>query len=159
MRAGFTLVEVMVAVAVASLLIVGVTASTQATIRTAERQKSDAQAAEQRSRAVELLRQDWRGQVRIVKPAMAPPSGVRMLLLATTSDPVSTANGRGTRLVTYTASEKGLFRKEGGAELPLVTGPVQMDFWDGVAWREEPGGRQPALRLRLQNPEESVVLR
>jgi prepilin-type N-terminal cleavage/methylation domain-containing protein len=158
-RAGFTLVEVMVAVAVASLLIVGVTASTQATIRTAERQKSDAQAAEQRSRAVELLRQDWRGRVRLVTPALPPPVGVRMLVMTTTSDPVSATNGRGSRLVTYTASEKGLFRKEGDAELSLLNGPVQLDFWDGAAWRETPAGRRPALRLRLQNPEESVVLR
>lgn len=159
MRAGFTLVEVMVAVAVASLLIVGVTASTQATIRTAERQKSDARAEEQRARAIELFRQDWRGRVRVIKPPLSPPAGTRLLMMTTTADPVATPNGRGTRLVTYTASEKGLSRKEGDAESPLLPGPVLLEFWDGVAWRSEFGGRQPAVRLQLQNPEETVVFR
>lgn len=159
MKAGFTLVEVMVAVAVASLLIVGVAASTQATIRTAERQKSDARAEEQRARGLELLRQDWRGRVRLIKPAMTPPQGVRLLMMTTSADPVSTPNGRGIRLVTYTASEKGLMRKEGDAEWSLLPGPLTLEFWDGAAWREEPGGRQPALRLKLQSPEETVVFR
>ena len=159
MRSGFTLVEVMVAVAVASLLIIGVTASVQATARTAERQKVDAKAEEQRAWAIELFRQDWRGRVLLVKPALPPPVGVGVIMISTTADPVATPSGRGTRLVTYTVSEKGLSRNEGPADLLLLPGPVQIDVWDGVAWRTDFSGKQSAVRLQFQNPEEVVVLR
>jgi prepilin-type N-terminal cleavage/methylation domain-containing protein len=159
MRKGFTLVEVMVAVAIAALLILGVSAATQSTIQTAERQKAEARQEEQRARAVELLRQDWRGRLRIVKPTITPPAGTRVLSLSTTADSVSASNARASRLVTWTASERGLSRKEADLESGILPGPVVLEFWDGVAWRAEPGGAQPALRLLLQNPEESVVLR
>ena len=155
MSAGFTLVEVMVAVAIGALLILGVSAATQSTVKTSERQKADARLEEQRARAVELLRQDWRGRVRILKPATTPPAGVRMVLLSTTAD--SLTNSRATRSVTWTASGKGLLRKEGSVETVLLPGPVGLDFWDGIAWRSEPG--ETAVRLLLQNPEETVVLR
>jgi len=159
MKAGFTLVEVMVAVAVASLLIVGVTASAQATIRTAGRQKSDARAEEQRSRAIELFRQDWRGRVRVIPPMRPPPAGTQILRLSTTADSISSPSLRGVPLVTYEASENGLLRMEGSAALLILPAPVQMDFWDGVAWKAEPAGGKPAVRLVLQNPEETVVFR
>jgi prepilin-type N-terminal cleavage/methylation domain-containing protein len=159
MRSGFTLIEVMVAIAIASLLIMGVTTSTQATLRTAERQKSDARAEEERARAIEVLRQDWRGRVRLILPMTPPPAGVRILSMTSTGDSVARPGGRGVGLVTYTASEKGLIRKEGETDLPLLPGPVQLEFWDGVAWRAEPGGKQAAVRLQLQNPEETVVIR
>jgi prepilin-type N-terminal cleavage/methylation domain-containing protein len=157
MRAGFTLVEVMVAVAVAALLILGVSAATQSTVKTAERQKSEARQEEQRARAVELLRQDWLGRVKILKPSPAPPVGVRTLLLSTTADSLS--NQRATRLVTWTASEKGLSRSEGKGELTMLPAPVSLDFWDGVTWRSEPSPSSPAIRLILRNPEETIVLR
>jgi prepilin-type N-terminal cleavage/methylation domain-containing protein len=156
-RQGFTLVEVMVAVAIGALLILGVSAATQATVKTAERQKADARLEEQRARAVELLRQDWRGRVKILKPATAPPAGVRRVLLSTTADSLS--NSRATRLVVWSASEKGLSRQEGNVETTILPGPVSMDFWDGVAWRPEAPGSSPAMRLQLQDPEEAVVLR
>jgi len=38
----------------------------------------------------------------------------------------------------------------------LLPGPVGMEFWDGIAWRSEPGGS--SVRLVLQRPEETVVL-
>jgi hypothetical protein len=82
-----------------------------------------------------------------------------MLLMTTTGDSLLPANGRSSRLVTYTTSEKGMSRKEGDTEMLLLPAPVLMEFWDGVAWRPEPGGRQPAVRFRLENPEETVVLR
>jgi prepilin-type N-terminal cleavage/methylation domain-containing protein len=155
MRGGFTLVEVMVAVAISALLILGVSAATQATVKSAERQKSDAREGERRARAIELLRQDWRGRTRIVKPSMVPPAGTRVLILTTTSDAVSSTFRAG-RLVTYTVSERGLSRSEGSSESLLLPGPVGMEFWDGAAWRSDSGGS--AVRLVLQGPEETVVL-
>lgn len=157
MRAGFTLVEVMVAVAVASLLILGVSAATQSTVKTADRQKREARREEERSRATELLRQDWRGRIKVLKPSPSPPAGTRVLLLVTTAD--SLAGGRSTRLVTWTASEKGLARREGAIETPLLPGPLSLEFWDGAAWRSEPAGMASAVRLILQDPAETVVLR
>jgi len=158
-RDGFTLVEVLVAVAVASLLILGVTASTGSAVRTAERQRTEARAEEERARAVELVREDWRGRLRVFRPATAPPVGVRVLQMSTTADSVAASGGRGIRLVTYTASEKGLARSEGGAELLLLRCPVEMDCWDGAVWRPEPIGRQSVLRLRLRDPDEILILR
>lgn len=155
MNRGFTLVEVMVAVAVSALLVLGVSAATQATVKTAERQKAEAIDGERRARAVELLRQDWRGRTKFAKPSMAPPAGTRVLILTTTSDAVS-STARATRMVTYTASEKGLFRGEGNSESLLLPGPVVMEFWDGSGWRADPGGS--SIRLVLQRPEETIVL-
>jgi prepilin-type N-terminal cleavage/methylation domain-containing protein len=157
MRGGFTLVEVMVAVAIGALLILGVSAATQSTVKTSERQKADARLEEQRSRAVELLRQDWRGRVKIQRPATIPPAGVRVLLFSTTAD--SLTNSRATRMVAWTASEKGLSRSEGNAETMMLAGPIALEFWDGVSWRAEPAGSSPAIRLQLHHPEETVVLR
>lgn len=159
MRAGFTLVEVMVAVAVAALLIGGVTASIQATVRTAERQKSDARAEERRARAVELFRDEWRGRLAVGRPPIAPPAGTRAFMLSTTADSIAEAGARGIRLVTYEASENGLSRREGAAQVLLLPGLVEIDFWDGVAWRAEPDGRRSAARLHFQLPEEFVVFR
>jgi len=158
-RGGFTLVEVMVAVAIASLLIVGVTASTQALVRTADRQRSDARAEEGRARAAELFGQDWRGRLKAAMPRPDPPAAVRPLVLSTTADSLRPSGARGVRLVTYVVTEKGLLRKEGDAEVLLLPGPVRMDFWDGVAWRPEPGGSRPAVRLRLEDPEEVLIFR
>jgi prepilin-type N-terminal cleavage/methylation domain-containing protein len=158
MNRGFTLVEVMVAVAISALLVLGVSAATQATVKTADRQKSEAREGEQRARAIDLLRQDWRGRTKIVKPSMTPPAGTRVLMLTTTSDAVASTS-RSTRLVAYTVSEKGLSRSEGSMESLLLPGPLALEFWDGAAWRGEPGGAAPALRLVLQKPEETVVLK
>ena len=156
MRGGFTLVEVMVAVAVSAMLILGVSVATQATVKTADRQKSEAREGEQRARAIELLRQDWRGRTKIVKPSISPPVGTRVLILTTTSDAVA-STARAGRLVAYTASEKGLYRSEGGTETLLQAGSVILEFWDGVAWRAESGGSS-AVRIVLGQPEEAVVL-
>jgi prepilin-type N-terminal cleavage/methylation domain-containing protein len=158
-RDGFTLVEVMVAVAIASLLIVGVTASTQATVRTANRQRLDARAEEGRARAAELFGQDWRGRLTASMPRPEPPATLRPLVLSTTADSLRSSGARGARLVSYTVTEKGLFRKEGDTQVLLLPGPLRMDFWDGVAWRPEPGGGRPAVRLRLEDPEEALIFR
>jgi prepilin-type N-terminal cleavage/methylation domain-containing protein len=158
-KSGFTLVEVMVAVAIAALLIVGVSASTQASIRTAERQKAGSRADEVRSRTVELFREDWRGRIRIVRPSAPDPAGIRTLALSTTADSLLSQSSRSVRVVTYSASEKGLSRVEGESETPLCPGPVKLDFWNGVAWKDRPDGGILAVRLGFQDPEEFVVFR
>jgi prepilin-type N-terminal cleavage/methylation domain-containing protein len=152
---GFTLVEVMVAVGIAALLITGVAAVTQSTIRTIERQKSDAREQEQRARAIEILRQDWRGRVRI----LPSPAATRKLVLVTTADGLVDPSRRSIREVTYAASDKGFLRLEEGSETALIEGSVQMEFWDGLAWRSDPGAAFSVLRLLLEKPSETVVLR
>ena len=158
MRAGFTLVEVMVAVAIAAFLILAVAAATQFAVVSAGRQKNESRQAEVRARAIELLRQDWRDRTKIVTPAQPPPAGTRVLQLATASDSVSSPR-RSAGLVTYAASEKGLLRSERESDSWILPGPVIMEFWDGVAWRPQPAGAQPTLRLLLATPAETVVLR
>jgi prepilin-type N-terminal cleavage/methylation domain-containing protein len=157
-NAGFTLVEVMVALAVSALLVLGVSAATQSTVKTAESQKAAARVDEERTRALELLRQEWRGRLKILKPLAPPPEGTQVLALSTTADSVA-SGARTTRQVIWIASEKGLARKEGEIESVLVQGPIALEFWDGVAWRADPVGPSSALRVLFQKPEETVVLR
>jgi hypothetical protein len=59
----------------------------------------------------------------------------------------------------YSASERGLVRREGVAELMLLEGPVVLEFWDGVAWRAQPEGAISALRVACDGGREAVVLR
>jgi prepilin-type N-terminal cleavage/methylation domain-containing protein len=159
MKSGFTLIEVMVAVAVASLLIVGVSASAQSTIRTAERQMADARTAEERGRGIELLRADWRGRVKVLKPSRTPPIGTRSFVLIGTGDAICPQGGCRGGTVTYSASEQGFWRMEQGAPLLLLKGPVLPEFWDGLSWTSELPRRTVALRLQFGDPPEIVVLK
>jgi prepilin-type N-terminal cleavage/methylation domain-containing protein len=156
---GFTLVEVLVAVGIAALLVVGVSAATQSTVRTAERQKTEARQDERRARAIELLRQDWREKTKLLKPTVSPPQGTRAFLMVTVADSIDSPTTRSGEFVTYTASEKGLSRRGSRSEASLLSDPVVLEFWDGVAWRTEPQKKTLALKLTLTGPEESVVLR
>jgi hypothetical protein len=157
--AAFTLVEVTLAVSIAVLLVLGVSAATRSTVKTAERQKSDARLDEQRACAIELLRQDWRSRRRVENPDGSRREGRQAFVLSTTADSLSRPSLRGTLSVTYSASEKGLFRDEGMGDLLLLPGRVGLEFWNGSEWAQAPRGEVLAIRLTLVNPDESVVLR
>jgi len=158
MRAGMTLIEVTVALAVAALLVTGVMAATQSSVRTVEGQRADGRRQEGRARAFDVLREDWRGRIKLLQNPARPPQGTRELVLETTSDSLA-GDRRSIRRVTYSASELGLVRKDSGGETPLLSGPVALEFWDGVAWRPEPAGALLAVRVSVQAPAESFVLR
>jgi prepilin-type N-terminal cleavage/methylation domain-containing protein len=154
---GFTLIEVMVAVAITAILTLGVSAATLGLTRSAEGSRADARREERRSRAAELLAQDWRGRLRLITPAEAPPAGTSVLALATTAD----AFGAGARAgsdVRWIASDRGLSRREGGRTLPLLDEPAVLEAWTGQAWTRDIRGAAKALRLTFAKPAEAVVI-
>jgi prepilin-type N-terminal cleavage/methylation domain-containing protein len=158
MKAGFTLVEVMVAVGVSALLIVGVVGVTRSTVEVGERQNADARRDERRSRGIEVLRQDWRERLRLLKPEKDPPAGVQQFSLMTAADGVSGDGSRRACTATITASDRGLYRKEGTSELLLIPGSVTVQFWDGASWNSDVPRQALSLRLLLRDPEETVVV-
>ena len=144
------LVEVMVALAVSALLVTGAWAATNAAVQASDRRKAGAREEERMSRALELLRDDWRGRTRLLKPEPPAPAGTTMLLLSTTSDSISPAAGRSTREVRYLASGKGLLRQEGGTQILLVERPARLDVWDGAAWRTDTTAAVGAIRVSFE---------
>lgn len=154
---GMTLVEVMVAVSIAAFLITGVSAAVQSTVRAVDAQKVDARVQEKRARAIELLRQDWRGRIRIPKP-QTPPPGVQVLELITTSDGVGSSQ-RSSGHVTYRVNPDSTERIENGSKLILFSEPITLEYWDGQDWRREPSGAASAVKLNLQQPSETIILR
>jgi prepilin-type N-terminal cleavage/methylation domain-containing protein len=159
-RSGFTLVELMVAVTISALLVTSVAGATHSTLRTARSQESAGRAEERFARALEILRDDWRGRMRVVadhEAVKTRAAGSTVLVLVTTADSLE-----GTRLqqqVIYEASEKGLRRRDRSGGFTLLKGAVSLDFWDGSAWRTDGSGLPRALRIRGATGEESTVLR
>jgi prepilin-type N-terminal cleavage/methylation domain-containing protein len=154
---GFTLIEVMVAVAITATLVVGVSAATLGLTRSAEGRRADARRDERRARAIELLSRDWRGRTRLIVPAERPPAGTSTLALATTSDAIGSAARSGAD-VRWSASDQGLWRREGGRALALLSEPVVLEAWTGQAWTRDIRGVAKALRLTFTAPAEVVVI-
>ncbi|HEX7900571.1 MAG TPA: prepilin-type N-terminal cleavage/methylation domain-containing protein [Planctomycetota bacterium] len=154
---GFTLIEVMVAVAITAILTLGVSAATLGLTRSAEDSREHARREERRSRAAELIAQDWRGRTRLIVPAERPPAGTSVLALATTSDAFATGARAGSD-IRWIASDRGLSRREGGRIMPLLDEPVILEAWTGQAWTREIRGAAKALRLTLAEPAESIVI-
>jgi prepilin-type N-terminal cleavage/methylation domain-containing protein len=156
---GFTLVEVLVAVTVASLLILGVVSVTRSMVLAGTRQRSDQRASERLARTVEVVRHDWRGRTRMIRPESPAPSGTSILRLATVSDSISKGGIGAAGEVVYVASDEGLRRQEGDSTMLLYEGPVGLEFWDGATWARDAGNKVTAVRLTLGDPPESVVVR
>jgi len=159
-RQGFTLVELLVAVTVSALLVTSVAGAIHSTLRTARGQESDSRVEERSARALELLRDDWRGRVRAVtdhEAVKSRPAGSTVLVLVTTADSLSGA--RLQREVVYEASEKGFKRSADGREIVLIESPVTLDFFDGATWRTDGSGFPRAIRLGGLRPSEVSVVR
>jgi|SRR5882672_2940397 len=149
----------MVATAIGTIIILGVSAVTQSLTRTAERQKLESRSDESRARAVDLLRQDWRGRLGSPQRKGSLPLEEWWYYFFTTADAMgSDAPAAGIK-VAWWISPKGLFRIEGKSEVMLVPGPLTLEFWNGTSWKAEPAPGTKAVRLRLMNPAETVVLR
>ncbi len=158
MKRGFTLVEVMVAVAITATLVLGVSAATLGLTRSAEGRRGEARREERRSRVVELLKEDWRGRTRLIVPAERPPVGTSVLAFSTTSDALGAGSRAGADL-RWVASERGLARQEGGRTVPLLDGPVTLEAWTGKAWTSDFRGSILALRLGFASPAEHVIVK
>jgi len=158
-EAGFTLVEITIAVAIGMILAAGVYAALVTTERTSELLASDASKEAARMRAAELLKTDLRGRMSL-KAEPGPQGGIT-ITLSTTADSLSL--GETVRMldeVRYVASEMGLRRSEGKKlELVLATEPVAVQFWEKGAWRPATAGDPTAFRVLFGESREPVVIR
>ncbi len=154
---GFTLIEVMVAVAITAVLGIAVSAAAAGLARSAEGRGKEARREERRSRGVELLSQDWRGRTRLIVPVERSPAGTSVLALATTSDALGTVGRTGSD-VRWFASERGLSRREADRVWPVIEESVVLEVWTGQGWTREIQGVAKALRLTFRSPAEQVVI-
>ncbi len=156
---GFTLIEMMIAIGIATMLVGGIYGALVSTQRTAGMLAEDEVKDSARSRAVELLRGDFRARGSLKVEAGAEDWCT--LTLSSTSDALSLgALRRSVAEIHYAASPKGLSRAEGkGSGVDLATGPVVVEFWDRGAWRKQSGDAPLAVRVTFSEPSERVVLR
>jgi type II secretory pathway component PulJ len=148
----------MVAVAVTAILVVGLLLMTHSIGRTGERERTLAEGAERTTRVLEVLRQDWRNRRQILPLDVPSREGTRSFRLLTTAPSLVGSGSRPGIQVTYTASDAGLWRHEGGIELQLSKKPVQLEFWRG-AWEADAHVDSIALRVILEPGKPAVVLR
>lgn len=167
-RAGFTLIEMVIAVALATMLVSGVYEVLVSTSRTADRQGMDAKGEELRMRATELMRRDLRGRMKLTVDATlleTVAEGASSFTCSTTADSLGAGRipGRGGIEVRYAASPLGLTRQEspksGRKELVLLQEPVRFEYWSGNLWKATGGGEVSAVRVVFLGPTEAVVIR
>jgi prepilin-type N-terminal cleavage/methylation domain-containing protein len=166
-KAGFTLIEVVVAISISAMLAAGVWSTLISTTRIAETRKADSDILMARQRALELLRDDFRGRVvdgRDRKLKAMAKDGAVVLAMITTTDSLASGGTQRTTEVSYMASGAGLKRQESGLEgsvvMPLLKEPVIVEFGGVRGWRREAGEDDiQALRLTFKNPDEVVVIR
>ncbi len=164
---GFTLVEMVVAVAVSTTLVAGVYSALVSTTNTADRQQESAVVEAGRTRAIELLRGDLRGRAKLkveTVPARGGAEPGTLMVFATTSDSLGgDVLKRSVGELRYTASSEGLKRREGdgvqAAEITLAREPVVLEFWSEGLWRKSPKGEVLAIRAKFVNPSEIVAMR
>jgi len=155
---GFTLVEMMIAVAISAMLVGGIYAALVASQRTAGALAIDEARDAARMRAVELLRGDLRARLKFKAEPGSEESCT--MILSSTSDGLSLGEmKRSVDEVRYTASPKGLKRAEGkGPETELAMGPVILEFWENGAWRKQAASGPLAVRVTFSEPPERVVI-
>jgi prepilin-type N-terminal cleavage/methylation domain-containing protein len=166
-EAGFTLIELVVAIAIAAMLATGVWSTLVSTTRIAENRKADSDILMSRQRALELIRDDFRGRVtdgRDRKLKAVAKDGAVALAMTTTTDGLASGGTQRTTEVSYMASGAGLKRQESGVEgavvMPLLKEPVGVEFGGVHGWRREAEGDDiQALRLTFKNPDEVIVIR
>ncbi len=160
-RAGFTLIEMVIAVAVAALLVSGVYATLVATTRTAEADTKRAHAAGLRARALSILQSDLRGRTAL---KVEQSGDGAKLVLTTTSDGLSPHEiRRGLISVTYQAKEEGLLRSEptaaGVIEVLLLAEPVRFGFLEKGAWTAKPSGDVQAVLVKVGDRDPGILIR
>lgn len=153
---GFTLIEVVIAVAIASSLVAAVYTALASTSRTAERQMRHARRDARRIRAIEILRADFRGRVELETEG-------ETIILKTTADGFSPYQAARSGLVTYSVQEEGLVRTEGegdmAMEVLLTKEPVEFQFWEEGMWRKTLKEEALAVRVIFLEPLDVVVIR
>jgi prepilin-type N-terminal cleavage/methylation domain-containing protein len=167
-RRGFTMIEVVVAVAIAAVLVIAIQMAVSSMTHTANVQKDAALRANQRQRFIEILRRDLRGWVEKSKDALPanPSSADNNVLFAftTTSDPlIAGADATGIQRTTDVEylTEKGAFgiellRKESHlqgttAVLPMlrISEAVTLEYYDGQKWTSQWQRKERPVLVRL----------
>lgn len=160
-RAGFTLIEMVIAVAIAALLVSSVYAALVATSRSAEAEAERARGIALRARALSVLKNDLRG--RIALKVESSGDGARLVLSTTADGLLPHETKRGIVTVTYLTKEKGLHRSEisalGPVEMLLLAEPVKFEFLEKFAWTSKPLGELEAVRVKVGDPAEEILVR
>ena len=152
-RAGFTLLEMTIAVAVTALLVVSVSAATAGLARSVASSSEESRLESQRARLVQILTADWRLRIRI----LPTEKNDEILRLVTSSDSLGAPEQRTVGDVRYFQTDNGLVREEAGRQL-LLGGLWTIQFWDGRAWLARPSLRVLALSLQFGDHSESVTI-
>lgn len=183
--AGFTVIEMVIAIAVAVSMIVAVYSATRSMSDTAKRQKEMALQNMRQQKFADILRHDLRGWVvqtqsgAISAAAISTPSeseGSQSLLqFNTTADGLSSAVQAGSadpmRAITklqYSLRKNGdafqIVRIETGAdgkgsELVLQSAQaLKMEFFDGTKWVSQWSGRQRPTLIRITSADYARVI-
>jgi prepilin-type N-terminal cleavage/methylation domain-containing protein len=162
--AGFTLVEVVIALAISVILVTAIQAAVAGTTRHAQTDEIAGRILEHRLRTLEIMQSDLRGRMRARVETSLVDDGSSTLALSTTADTVGAPScRRGIGEVRYIAGPGGLRRVEvsstGTSELSISSDPASFEFLSGGAWHSRGTGAFEALRVNFGKPEESLVLR
>ncbi|GMV83851.1 MAG: hypothetical protein AMXMBFR7_50350 [Planctomycetota bacterium] len=178
---GFTLVEVVIAIALTAMIVLAVTAVTRASAQTAQRVKTATADESKLAVALNLIRRDLAGWYEPPRSAQRanpaphdPAAGEVLLSFETLADSLAPSQGaqatpkRTSLRVEYLLCPRGdaydLVRRErsssGTMDLTLVTSnePIKLEIHDGTAWQAKwaPGVRPKAVRLTL-GPTPSLI--
>ena len=161
MRGGFTLIEVVIAVSIAAALTGGIYAALVSTSHAAESQAFDAKRERAKAKAVEILRADFRGRLKLKLEAAGQglEAETRISLESTAEGLSPDGLRRALPSIRYIASTAGLKREEGPIRVTLLDTPARFEFWEGSLWKLAPSKEGSAIRALLGDPAEAVVIR
>jgi prepilin-type N-terminal cleavage/methylation domain-containing protein len=164
---GFTLIEMIVAMAIGVMLVTGVYAATQSMTRAARTQADAAKTGAPLRRAEEIVRNDLRGWIENT-PTNTGAMGDETVLLSftTASDSLVMASLPGARssisvryLVRRVLGQFELIRIEGSSLLPLLRTNVtpKIAYYDGAEWSRAWSKKERPAAIRLETAADNKI--
>ena len=173
---GFTMLEVVIAIAITSIIVIAIASTTQAITFAANRQSKTSATVKRWDKIHEVLHADLKGWLPVKVSADALSDDVVLCSFASTADyhginpsQIIVTAGATIRIQyvqRQTSDGLTLFRltkldDDNLIELPLgkARSPIEIQFYDGVNWSEkQPSGERPACVL-LKMDGRSILVR